>query len=112
MSPGLASINQIAKSHRRDWDEGDTFFRGVAINVVLNEFPTIDWKNGQNRNQKANVELLPRDYVTIRVLKDQIESAPVAGEVFTQGTETKHRVQEVVTFKLSWLCLCKSSTTQ
>ena len=50
------------------------------------------------------------DRTTVRVLKDAVTPLPKVGEIFTEdnGSGQTHRIQFIQTFKLSYLCLCKS----
>jgi hypothetical protein len=117
MSPGLASISRIQKAHRRDWDDGNVIFRGQSISAVVQKDPTLTWNDGEKPNGKGNVDFKPKDFVTVRVLKEDLESAPGVydtprvGEFFV-ADGVRHRIQEVRGFKISWLCLCKTGVVQ
>lgn len=104
-SPALAQIKQIATAHFQDWDDGGVTFRGQPVSVVINHSPTVKWADGSG--PKQNVEFLPKDYSTVRIMRDAYDVQPKVGEVFTDAQGGTHRIQEIQGFKLSLLCLCK-----
>ena len=118
MTAALASIERIAKAHRKDWDEGTTTFRGQPISVVICENPSQTWHMGNNipLPNKA-VRFLPEGFTVIRVLKSEVSPLPKIGEAFTVLDEDgnpiiTHRIQQIQGFKLSFLCLCKAGGSE
>jgi len=117
MTAALQQIQHIAKSHRMDWDEGDVKFRGQPIRVMVNESPSVKWRDGETITK--NVKFLPKGFSTVRVMKDEVSPLPAVGESFTSVTERNsqqvvvtYRIQEIQTFKLSFLCLCKTGGSE
>ena len=117
MTGAWQQLQRIGKTLRSDFDDGEATFRGNAIQVLINENPTIKWRDGETITK--NVKFLPKGFSTVRVMKDAIELLPSVGESFAvtsvrnnQTFTVTHRIQEIATFKLSFLCLCKTGGSE
>lgn len=114
MTPAFAQLDRIRKSHTADYIAEDVTFRGEAVDVILNNRPTVNWKDGYDGNGKVKVQLLPKGNTTITLGWDQLGegSAPSKGEFFVQGGTKRFRIQDIDARALSWLCLCEESAIQ
>ncbi len=85
-------------------------FRDKTVRILINDAPTMNWRDGYAGNGKAKVELLPKGQVVITMFKNELDSDPRVGEYVQRGGAIRYRIQELESFdELHWLCLCVSS---
>lgn len=106
MTAALERIQRAAERSRAEWGE-PVKFRGVTIQVVINETATVKWADGNP--VVKNPKFLPDDTSTVRVLNGVCDPMPAVGEAFTDENNQVYRIQKIQSFKLSYLCLCKVS---
>lgn len=105
MSPGLASLQEIAAVHDLRFGEIVTYSAtGLQINATVNRKPGGGWKQDGLAKQP---QLLAAGYSEVTVLESVMPDAPVAGQYFKDNANKTHRIQEVSHTGFAWTCLCK-----
>lgn len=105
MTPGLASIQEIAAAHAARFSELVTYSAtGLQIVAIVNRRPTTSWKNDALSKQP---QLLAAGFSEVTIMETVMPEAPVAGQYFKDASNKVHRIQEINFSGFSWTCLCK-----